>query len=78
MRARQCLAANLAAATAATSEPRAIHGKRILSPNAKVSDGSQPPMMFNLSLSETAGFRSLHRLVRIYSRNLKNFFIPTF
>ncbi len=33
-------------------------------PNAKVSDGSQPPMTLNLSLSETAGSRSLHRLVR--------------
>jgi hypothetical protein len=33
-------------------------------PNAKVSDGSQPPMTFDLSLSESAGSRSLHRLVR--------------
>ena len=32
-------------------------------PNAKVSDGSQPPVTFDLSLSETAGSRSLHRLV---------------
>ena len=32
-------------------------------PNAKVSDGSQPPMTFDLSLSESAGSRSLHRLV---------------
>jgi hypothetical protein len=31
--------------------------------NAKVSDGSQPPMTFDLSLSESAGSRSLHRLV---------------
>jgi hypothetical protein len=31
--------------------------------NAKVSDGSQPPMTMNLSVSETAGPRSLHRLV---------------
>ena len=36
-------------------------------PNAKVSDGSQPPMMFDLSLSETAGSRSLDRLVRLLS-----------
>ena len=34
-------------------------------PNAKVSDGSQPPMTFDLSLSESAGSRSLHRLVRL-------------
>jgi len=27
----------------------------------KVSDGSQPPMTFDLSLSESAGSRSLHR-----------------
>src|SRR5438128_755447 len=31
--------------------------------NNKVSDGSQPPMMFDLSLSESAGSRSLHRPV---------------
>jgi len=31
--------------------------------NAKVSDGSQPPMTFDLSLSESAGSRSLDRLV---------------
>jgi len=35
----------------------------ILPPNAKVSDGSQPPMTFDLSLSESADSRSLHRLV---------------
>jgi hypothetical protein len=33
------------------------------SPNVKVSDGSQPPMTFHLFLSESAGSRSLHRLV---------------
>jgi hypothetical protein len=32
-------------------------------PNAKVSDGSQPPTSLNLSLSESVGSRSLHRLV---------------
>ena len=32
-------------------------------PNAKVSDGSQSPVAFDLSLSESAGSRSLHRLV---------------
>jgi len=32
--------------------------------NAKVSDGSQPPVTFDLSLSESAGSRSLNRLVR--------------
>ena len=32
-------------------------------PNAKVSDGSQPPMTLNSSLSESAGSRSLDRLV---------------
>jgi len=30
----------------------------------KVSDGSQPPLMLDFSLSESAGSRSLHRLVR--------------
>jgi hypothetical protein len=33
-------------------------------PTQKVSDGSQPPMTFDLSLSESAGSRSLDRLVR--------------
>jgi len=32
-------------------------------PNAKVSDRSQPPLTFGLSLSEPAGSDSLHRLV---------------
>ena len=32
-------------------------------PNVKVSDGSQPPMTFHLSLSESAGSRSLDRFV---------------
>ena len=32
--------------------------------NAKVSDGSQPPLTFDLSLSESAGSRSLDRFVR--------------
>jgi hypothetical protein len=36
---------------------------QILWPNAKVSDGSQPPMTFDLSLRESAGSRSLDRLV---------------
>jgi hypothetical protein len=31
-------------------------------PNAKVGDGSQPPVTFDLSLSESAGARSLDRL----------------
>jgi hypothetical protein len=31
-------------------------------PNAKVSDGSQPPMTLNSSLSESAGSRSLDRM----------------
>jgi hypothetical protein len=35
-------------------------------PNGKVSDGSQPPMALDLSASETAGSRSLQRLVRIF------------
>ena len=39
-----------------------LHGAKW--PNAKVSDGSQPPMTFDLPLSETAGSRSLDRLVR--------------
>lgn len=33
-------------------------------PNVQVSDGSQPPMTFDLCLSESAGSRSLDRLVR--------------
>src|SRR5439155_20796186 len=36
----------------------------LTTPNAKVSDGSQPPLTFGLSLSQPAGSRSLHRLVR--------------
>jgi len=36
---------------------------RIITSNEKVSDGSQPPVTFDLSLSESAGSRSLHRLV---------------
>lgn len=32
--------------------------------NDKVSDGSQPPMALDLLLGESAGSRSLHRLVR--------------
>jgi hypothetical protein len=35
--------------------------------NAQVSDGSQPPTTFDLALSESAGSRSLHRLVRLGS-----------
>jgi hypothetical protein len=33
-------------------------------PNEQVSDGTQPPMRLNLSLGESAGSRSLARLVR--------------
>jgi hypothetical protein len=32
-----------------------------------VSDGSQPPMRFDLALSESAGSRSLHRSAISYS-----------
>src|SRR5437763_1712171 len=35
----------------------------LLTSNAKVSDGSQPPLTLYSSLSESAGSRSLHRLV---------------
>jgi hypothetical protein len=42
---------------------RSIHRIEILA-NEKVSDGSQPPMMLNLSLRESADSRSLDRLVR--------------
>ena len=31
--------------------------------NTEVSDGSQPPLTLDLSLSESAGSRSLHRFV---------------
>jgi hypothetical protein len=34
-----------------------------LPPNAKVSDRGEPPLMFDLSLRESAGSGSLHRLV---------------
>jgi hypothetical protein len=34
-----------------------------ISPNIKVSDRSQPPLMVDLCLSESAGSDSLHRLV---------------
>ncbi|HXJ59650.1 MAG TPA: hypothetical protein VNU68_23655, partial [Verrucomicrobiae bacterium] len=37
----------------------------VSSPNVKVSDESQPPVTLDLSLSETAGSRSLHRLVEL-------------
>ena len=36
--------------------------------NEKVSDGSQPPMAFDLSLSESAGSRSLDRLLGFLSQ----------
>src|SRR6266516_5594554 len=47
---------------------------RVLQPNAKVSDGSQPPMTFGLH-SEPAGWlRSLDRLVQqSQAHRLKNF-----
>jgi hypothetical protein len=35
--------------------------------NTKVSDGSQPPVTFDLALSESAGSGSLGRLVRTNS-----------
>jgi hypothetical protein len=37
-----------------------------------VSDRSQPPMTFDLSLSESAGSRSLHRLVGHFDDNVTN------
>jgi hypothetical protein len=39
-------------------------GERPILANDKVSDGSQPPVTLDLSLSESAGSRSLDRLVR--------------
>jgi hypothetical protein len=39
--------------------------RHVFMQNAKVSDGSQPPPTLNLFLSESAGSRSLHRLVRL-------------
>jgi hypothetical protein len=45
-----------------TLAKEAFMGRKTLA-NAKVSDGSQPPTTFDLSLSESAGSRSLHRLV---------------
>src|SRR5947209_8031704 len=35
-----------------------------LTPNLSVSDGSQPPLVFDLSQAERAGSGSLHRRVR--------------
>ena len=42
-----------------------IRDKLLHGANAKVSDGSQPPVTLNLSLSESAGSRSLDRLVEL-------------
>ena len=42
-----------------------INMPRFVPPNGKVSDGSQPPLTLDLSLSESAGSRSLDRLVRL-------------
>ena len=39
------------------------YAHNVIMPNVKVSGGSQPPLTFGLSLSESAGSRSLHRLV---------------
>ena len=41
--------------------------KRIIRPNDKVSDGSQPPTPFESPLGVPAGARSLDRLVRRFS-----------
>jgi hypothetical protein len=41
---------------------------RVVPPNAEVSDGSQPPMTFDLFLSKSAGSRSMHRLVGLSLR----------
>jgi hypothetical protein len=35
--------------------------KAVVCAKAKVTDGSQPPLAFDSSLSESAGFRSLDR-----------------
>jgi hypothetical protein len=48
-----------------------IMNLKVSPPNAKVSDGSQPPMTFDLSLSESAGSRSLDRLVRQFGEGQK-------
>src|SRR5690242_20236326 len=51
--------------------PRLLLGFSIVSANvlmehnAQVSDRSQPPLMFDLSLVEPAGYGSLHRRVRL-------------
>jgi len=59
------LAAKLEMEAAETKITRLIRMHRLEKPNAKVSDGSQPPMAFDLSLSESAGSRSLDRLVEL-------------
>src|SRR5206468_619592 len=41
-----------------------IHANVRSAANDEVSDGSQPPMTFDLSLRESAGSRSLDRFVR--------------
>jgi hypothetical protein len=47
------------------NEPSAPTAKPLMPPNNdEVSDGSLPPMTFDLSLSEAAGSRLLLRLVR--------------
>ena len=48
-----------------------------LSLNAKVSDRSQPPLTFDLSLRESAGSDSLDRLVRPWSSRLRPFRLPS-
>jgi hypothetical protein len=50
-----------------TAASARIGTKRLIActPNAKVSDRSQPPLMVDLSQSESSGSDSLHRLVRL-------------
>jgi hypothetical protein len=49
-----------------TWSPTFLREAFILSPKVKVSDWSQPPMRLDLSLSETAGSRSLDRWLRAF------------
>jgi len=50
------------------SFPLRFQNAATVPPNAMVSDRCQPPMMLNSSLSESAGSRALHALVRLFLR----------
>ncbi len=57
------LDANSARLLAPVCDGHGVYHEMVERPNVKVSDGSQPPLTFDLSPRESAGSRSLHRLV---------------